>query len=202
MSWEMRDALSDLRDVVSFRFEGGEAGDVVDWEAAAAEFDVPGFPADYREFVGIFGAGSLEDNVFVSIPRLGDQVKPLTICRIRESQLVSGDWDSWQDSWTAPRPDPREMIAWGGTAGADSLFWVAKGDDPDRWPVAVWERHGGGWALYECGMVEFILRVLQADFKRCPFSDISVWGKGGARFLNFRDEDRLWDEGIDPWDEM
>lgn len=78
------------------------------------------------------------------------------------------------------------------------LCWITSGPDPDHWPVAVWKRQGGGWAVHECGMAEFLLRVLQADFESCPLSDASLWGRD-ARFLNFRDEERFLDEGVDPW---
>ncbi len=192
----------ELCEIVTLLCENGVAGDVVDWGESSLEFGVSGFPSDYRQFIGTFGAGGVEDNLSVLIPRPGVQGEPLTVSRLRESDLLPGARDSWQDSWAAPRPELRDMIVWGETVGADALCWVASAADPDKWPVAVWERQGGGWALYDCGMAEFILRVLRADFPRCPLSDASLWGRGSARFLNFRDEDRLWDQGIDPWEEI
>ncbi|MFF3584511.1 hypothetical protein [Streptomyces mirabilis] len=48
-------------------------------------------------------------------------------------------------------------------------------------------------------MAEFVLRVLRSDFDECPLSVTTLWGRGTARFLNFRDEERILDEGVDPW---
>jgi hypothetical protein len=90
------------------------------------------------------------------------------------------------------------MLLWGETSGADALCWLTLGDAPDEWPVAVWKRHGG-WALYHCGMVEFLLRVFRAELDACPFSDASLWGETAPRFLHAREEQRLREAGIDPW---
>ncbi|GGL80179.1 hypothetical protein GCM10010129_24780 [Streptomyces fumigatiscleroticus] len=71
--------------------------------------------------------------------------------------------------------------------------------DPQQWPVAVWARQGGGWSVYDCGMADFLLRLLRADFAACPVSDATLWGAGAARFLSFAEEERLREEGLDPW---
>ncbi|MDH2387248.1 hypothetical protein QCN29_00295 [Streptomyces sp. HNM0663] len=48
-------------------------------------------------------------------------------------------------------------------------------------------------------MVEFLLRIFRADFPKCPISDTSLWGNFNPRFLHIREEQRLWDAGLDPW---
>ncbi|MFB7455588.1 MULTISPECIES: hypothetical protein [unclassified Streptomyces] len=48
-------------------------------------------------------------------------------------------------------------------------------------------------------MVHFLLRVLRAEFDECPLGDLSLWGRESATFLNRREEQRLWKEGLDPW---
>lgn len=191
----MSDALAQLKEVVSFLHEGGAAGDVVDWQTEAADLGVASFPRDYQEFVAAFGAGSFEDIFFVSIPRSGTPAAPLTVGWLPDP----GAMDDWQDPRARSRYLLADMLVWGQTSGADTLCWVTTDPDPQRWPVAVWARQDGGWAIYECGMVEFLLRVLRADFAACPLSVTTLWGRGNARFLNFRDEERLLDEGVDPW---
>ncbi|MGW0576253.1 hypothetical protein ACWD25_09835 [Streptomyces sp. NPDC002920] len=195
----MNDTARQLREVVTLLHEEGVAGDTVEWKAAAAGLGVASFPPDYREFVAAFGAGSLEDSLFLSIPRLGNPAAPLTVGRIRQDVLQNDSMNDWQDPRPEPRPALEDMLIWGETNGADALCWVTSHPDPDRWPVAVWASQDGGWALYECGMTEFVLRVLQGDFERCPLSVTTLWGRGTARFLNFREEERLLDEGVDPW---
>ncbi|GGZ90461.1 SMI1/KNR4 family protein [Streptomyces echinoruber] len=194
----MNDVWGQLQETVSLLREGGDAGDTVDWEAAAAELGVPGFPDDYREFVAAFGAGSFEDSLFVSVPRPGNPTAPLAVGRLPEDALQDDGMSVWQDP-AVSRHRLQDMLVWGRTNGADALCWVTSGPEPNRWPVAVWARQNGGWAIHACGMAEFLLRVLRAEFAECPLSVTTLWGRGTARFLNFRDEERLLDEGIDPW---
>lgn len=195
----MNDKLNRLTDKVSMLHPSGEAGDEIVWKAAATDLGVVSFPADYRAFVAAFGAGSFEDSLFVSVPRPGESAAPLTVGRLPDEVLRSDVLDAWQRTEDGPRHRLEDMLVWGETNGADALCWVTSDPDPDRWPVAVWARQSGGWAVYECGMTEFIARVLEGDFDECPLSVTTLWRRGSARFLNFREEERFLDEGVDPW---
>lgn len=193
----MNDALAQLREVVSLLHEGGAFGDEVDWPTAAAELGVESFPEDYVGLVGAYGAGSIEDALFVSIPRPGNPTAPLTVGRLPGNALES--MSEWQEPVLRTQYLLTDMLVWGQTNGADALCWVTSEPDPKRWPVAVWERQGGGWKIYDCGVAEFLVRLLRGDFPECPVSDESLWGVRTARFLNFRDEERLLEVGVDPW---
>ncbi|MEV1070141.1 hypothetical protein [Streptomyces sp. NPDC050263] len=111
----MNDMLRQLRGVVSLLHEEGEAGDVVDWEAAVAELGLASFPADYRGFVTLLGAGSLEDSLFVSIPRPGEPSAPLTVGRLPSDAYDS--MNEWQDSSLGSRPALVDMLVWGQQGG-------------------------------------------------------------------------------------
>ncbi|WP_406734975.1 hypothetical protein OG508_09255 [Streptomyces sp. NBC_01108] len=50
-------------------------------------------------------------------------------------------------------------------------------------------------------MVEFLIKLLAGDFPEWPISDTSLMGIQNARFLHDRQEERLAEEGIYPWDE-
>lgn len=157
------------------------------------------FPGDYREFVSAFGAGSIEDSLYVSIPRPGEPTAPLTAGRLPPDALLADSLRDWRMPAQASQYRLEDMLLWGQTNGGDTLCWVTSDPDPDNWQVAVWARQWGGWSVYGCGMTEFLLRLLQADFDTCPISVASLWAKGTARFLNFREEERLREAGMDPW---
>jgi hypothetical protein len=70
----MRDGLEQLKSVMLLLHEEEAAGDTVDWGVAATELGVPSFPSDYRDFVTSFGAGSIEDSVYVWVPRVDARV--------------------------------------------------------------------------------------------------------------------------------
>ncbi|MGW4031690.1 hypothetical protein ACWEFL_20675 [Streptomyces sp. NPDC004838] len=68
------------------------------------------------------------------------------------------------------------------------------------WPVAVVRPDlVSMWKIYHCGMVEFLRRVFTREFDANPLGDSGMWDAGSGRFLHWREEQRLWDEGIDPW---
>ncbi|WP_328394129.1 hypothetical protein OHS70_05205 [Streptomyces sp. NBC_00390] len=48
-------------------------------------------------------------------------------------------------------------------------------------------------------MAEFLRRLIIGEFDACPISDTTLWNAGTGRFLHWREERRLQDEGIDPW---
>ncbi|WP_052032425.1 hypothetical protein [Streptomyces viridochromogenes] len=195
----MRNPLEQLRAAMPLLHEGGRAGDTVDWDAAADELGVRSFPADYKEFVAVFGAGSIEESLYVWIPRPGSASAPLTVGRLPPNAMGSESMHAWQASGARSGHRLEDMLVWGQTNSADALCWVASDSDPDNWPVAVWERQGGGWEVHDCGMVEFLLDLLRGDLPECPVSDESLWGAQSARFLNFRDEERFLDAGVDAW---
>lgn len=121
----MRDALKQLRDAMPLLYEGGAAGDTVDWEAAAAELGVTSFPGDYREFVSIFGAGSIEESLYVWIPRPGSASAPLTVGRLPVNALRSESMNTWQESGASSRYRLEDVLVWGGrrTAPTPCAGW-------------------------------------------------------------------------------
>ncbi|WUU82141.1 hypothetical protein OG790_12025 [Streptomyces cellulosae] len=109
--------------------------------------------------------------------------------------------EAW--SWVRKAPELAEarpvLIAWGGDASADLLCWDASDEEPGRWPVLVYNRDAGLWRRYDCGMVQFLVRVLRGGFDECPLGDLSLWGRESAVFLNRDEEERRWEAGLDPW---
>ncbi len=50
---------------------------------------------------------------------------------------------------------------WGlGRRGGDQFFWLMRGPDPDRWPVAAKFDSMRQWDLFEGGFVEFLLAAV------------------------------------------
>jgi hypothetical protein len=157
------------------------------------------FPLDYRQFVEEYGAGAVQNYLEV----LGPEPK-----REVEESSTGGmlhETANAEHAWATVRKSPEladavpELIAWGADASADILCWDASGDDPDSWPVLVYNRGDSLWRRYDCGMVEFLVRVLRADFDNCPLGDLSLWGKESVTFLNAREEQRRLEQGLDPW---
>lgn len=170
----------------------------VDWAVLGESWGSP-FPADYQRFIATYGAGSADNYLAVFKPECkGGQ----TGSGYGGMLLSTADAEfSWRGTARSPELQEAspELISWGCDASADILCWDASNDDPDTWPVLVMNRDDSLWRRYECGMVEFLARILRRDFAECPLGALSLWGKQSVLFLNQREEERLLEQGLDPW---
>ncbi|NYE39362.1 hypothetical protein [Streptomyces fulvorobeus] len=170
---------------------------VTDWDLMGQSWG-KGFPSDYRHFIESYGAGTIENSFGVLRPEpRGAEPGP-------DEMLM--ETVNAQDAWARGEPKSPELagtspelIAWGVDSSSDIVCWDASGSDPDAWPVLVRSRGDNLWSRYDCGMAEFLVRVLRADFPACPLSDLSLWGRHPAVFLNRQEEQRLSKAGLDPW---
>ncbi|KUM76303.1 SMI1/KNR4 family protein [Streptomyces sp. ISL-22] len=187
------DALEELRQLMP---PGASSNASVDW-ARMRESWGKDFPSDYRQFLDLYGFGGIQNYLSVLQPE-PKGVESKTSDMRNETEMAEDAWSLVRKSPELAEASP-VLIAWGGDASADLLCWDASDEDPDRWPVLVYKRGEGLWRRYDCGMVQFLVRVLRAEFDECPLGDLSLWGRGSATFLNRREQQRLWKEGIDPW---
>lgn len=175
-----------------------ESDTSVDW-ARMSESWGREFPADYRRFIGAYGAGTIENYLVVQEPEpRGERTPGATGGMVQETANATLAWTKVPRSPELADAAP-ELIAWGADASADILCWDASGADPAGWPVLVHDRNANLWRRYDCGMVEFLVHVLRAEFESCPLGDRSLWGKDGLTFLNRREEQRRTKAGLDPW---
>ncbi|MFD7098498.1 SMI1/KNR4 family protein, partial [Streptomyces xanthophaeus] len=160
----------------------GSPGQPVDWDAAEALIG-HGFPSDYRQFVERLGGGSLEGCLDVRLPLAETDADDggNRICRIPQEVRADPLTNRWSDPAAAATHRIEDMLIWGESSGADTLCWITTGTDPNKWPVAVYNRGNLAWSVYDCGLTEFILRILQAEFDHCPLSDESLVGMETAR---------------------
>ncbi|MFI1169962.1 SMI1/KNR4 family protein [Streptomyces melanogenes] len=173
------------------------AGDILEWVALEHAYGHE-FPVDYQEFVAALGEGSFnEDGLMVAIPRV-PQDERWRVHRLPDDTVTAPDMQSWAQSERAGRYLLRDILVWGGTGTGDVLCWLTEESSPDQWPVAVWSRASAAWEVYECGMVEFLIRVFTAEFEECPISDVAVWGTR-PQFLHALEEERLREAGLNPW---
>ncbi|PBC61813.1 hypothetical protein BKI49_22745 [Streptomyces sp. Tue6028] len=170
----------------------------VDWARMSESWGTE-FPRDYRHFVERYGSGTLQSCLVIEEPEPGGG-RPTSAFggMLHETANAEEAWVSARKppEWAGPAP---VLIAWGADSSADILCWDASGDDPDTWPVLVYNRDDGEWGRYNCGMVEFLSRLLRADFDDCPLGDLSLWGRWSVTFLTEREQQRLLKAGLDPW---
>ncbi|MFF7775146.1 SMI1/KNR4 family protein [Streptomyces tanashiensis] len=175
-----------------------ESDTSVDWTRMAETWGNR-FPEDYRQFIALYGSGAIENYLVVQDPEpKGERAPEATGGMLHETANATLVWTKVPKSPELADAHPT-LIAWGADASSDILCWDASGDDPETWPVLVHNRGDNLWRRYDCGMVEFLVRVLRADFEECPLGDLSLWGKDGLTFLTWREEQRRIKAGLDPW---
>ncbi|WP_180686302.1 MULTISPECIES: hypothetical protein [Streptomyces] len=160
----------------------------VDWEALRSAWGF-GFPSDYVAFMSHYGAGGIDDSFSVLVPNEPDDVG---------QGGVAGETRNAIGLWTA---GTAHVLAWGVTVAADIICWKTEHEDPDRWPILVWRRQKSSprWVEYDLPMSGFLCGLFFQEFDDCPLSDSTLWGSRSPRFINHRQEQRLYDAGIDPW---
>lgn len=172
------------------------AGADIDWEAVERAWGTS-FPGDYKEFMRHYGAGVIEDFLVVFDPSAAVAGQPAGDM----ADETSVAQEVWEEVDTLPGVDaePDQILAWATDGTADLLCWVRTGGRPDEWPVLVRARGRDAWELYDCGMVEFLVRVFRAQHPRHPLSGASMWGVSTPRFLTEAEERRIKASGRDPW---
>lgn len=172
----------------------------VDWAAARTELGT-GLPSDYRSLLDTYGVGDIDE--LVILPPLSVDVPDLQSWHI--GAVTRGFRALWEEGGGVPgvTESAEAVLPWGTGCNANEMGWLTADADPDKWPVVVWRRHGGGpanphhWAIFDCGMVEFLNRMMRAEFDECPLSDASLWGSPGT-FVSWREQRRRLVAGLDP----
>lgn len=101
------------------------AGRPQDWPAAEARLGVS-LPADYKEFVTVYGAGGFYDFLGIATPFSPKYDLASKHDRSRESFQTQ--------SFFPVFPDRGGLLCMGGDDNGDSLCWLIKGP-PNQWPI-------------------------------------------------------------------
>ncbi|WP_199749221.1 SMI1/KNR4 family protein [Amycolatopsis sp. WAC 01376] len=169
------------------------ADERVDWAAVEAHLGTA-LPSDYQAFMAVYGGGAVDNLVILPPLSTGDSWSGSIS---EHSKQLRDLWDIEGGVPGVP-PDEHRVLPWGTGCNGNELGWLMTDPDPDRWPVVVWRRHESpAWALFECGMAEFIRRLMTADFDKCPLSDLSLWGRVSS-FVHHQEQQRRFQAGLDP----
>jgi hypothetical protein len=173
------------------------ADEQLDWPLVEEALGVR-LPSDYMSFMAVYGGGGIGDGgLGVLTPLSVDypQWDPESIQSL--TPTLRYIWDV-KDGVPGVSLGPDAVLAWGFGANANDLGWLMAGPDPDNWPVVAARRHGSPYlAMFDCGMVDFIRRLMLAEFDECPLSDASLWGRPSP-FVHWREQQRRWLAGLNP----
>lgn len=168
------------------------ADEQVDWPVTEEALGIR-FPSDYKAFMSTYGAGDLgELGVLAPLPVEYPQWDPGNVQDCTRQFRDLWDMDGGVPGISA---DSSTVLPWGSGCNANEMGWLMLDPDPDEWPVVAWRRQIGygdsRWALFDCGMVDFLVKMMRAEFDECPLGDASLWGKS-APFMHWREQQRCW----------
>ncbi|GAA1103804.1 hypothetical protein GCM10009663_52730 [Kitasatospora arboriphila] len=152
----------------------------VPWERAPGEIGFQ-LPADYRAFADRYGSVSISNELHIYTPSaapssqiaepvgfegfLFNTTEPYGYCAWLAQAYRDGDYDE------CPYPlFPAEggLLKWGNNYNSDHFFWLIRGPDPDRWPVAAKFHSMREWDLFEGGFLKFLLAAVTQQY---PYHD-------------------------------
>jgi hypothetical protein len=154
-----------LSQIVQYRHEVEE---VPDWTRMEEEFSIP-FPADFRDFARIFGAGLLDDYISITIPWPGNGFIDLIQSSNDFLETLRGVRDTLPAEMTYPLESRvGGLILWGANEDTDLCFWIPEGA-PNQWRTGVYSRTFNDWTEYQCGFAEFLVGVVSGEIES-PFA--------------------------------
>ncbi|WP_432192887.1 hypothetical protein [Streptomyces sp. bgisy027] len=144
-----------------------EVGDAVDWDSVRDEFGWV-LPADYRDFVAVYGMGAISDSIAISTP-------PFPGYPYGDHLLYNVEY-----------PPPDGVLQWGTNEAADSFLWRCNGA-PDQWTVVFSPRRRDRQLGYDMGMAEFLLLLVQGRISVPLGAQLDI---NPPTYETWRDEER------------
>ncbi|WP_406230544.1 hypothetical protein [Nocardia sp. NBC_01009] len=148
----------------------------VPWELGP---EMMGFqlPADYRAFVDRYGMVSISNELHIYAPSaapsshigeppgfegfLYNTTDPYGYCAMLAQAYQGGDYDECPYLLF---PAEGGLLKWGNNYNSDHFFWLMRGPDPDRWPVAAKFDARMMWDVFEGGFLEFVLAAVTEQY--------------------------------------
>jgi hypothetical protein len=175
-------AIRELNDLVPPP-EGG--GDSISWEAHFPGLPA-GLPEDYRNFISMYGGGTLDGYLIVASPAM-ELANRSAVPKMEDALLRPIDLKylgSYSDT-----PASMRLFPFAFSGSSDAVYWHRDSDDPNSWRVFVRMRHPAprenAWRFYDFGAVEFMVRWLRSDIEN-PFGS-DEFPTGDPSYENWRE---------------
>ncbi|HET6249073.1 MAG TPA: SMI1/KNR4 family protein [Tepidisphaeraceae bacterium] len=151
------------------------------WAEAEAELGAE-LPSDYKQFISIYGSGSIDD--FLT-PFNACSHDPIMRLFIRGSEVLEAHRSTrrlFPDEFDWPLfPEPGGWLPWGTTPNVNSLFWVTDGP-PDEWTIVVAEGHAPYIEHYDESFTSFLSGVISRRIT-CDLLGSHFPREGGSEFV-------------------
>jgi hypothetical protein len=163
-----------------------EGGDVIIWNQVATESGLR-FPADYRDFVAVFGGGAVDDYLEIYTPPVPGSWRS-GLLGWKKPLALDDDWHLRSLGRFVADPAHHEMFGFAANGDGDDAVWSCGSADPDEWKVLVGARHpenDSPWSFFDGGMADFLLALIRREID-APFSRAG-FPSSPPRYLGWRE---------------
>jgi hypothetical protein len=148
---------------------------VVSWDMLEKTLGIV-FPSDYRAWASIYPSIEIDGFLWVRHPsefygRVGrkgivEEFGGLESVEVfdQERHFDSSGEVKDREQYRAFFPAKDGLLPWGTTDNGDILMWRCEGP-PDQWRIVVVDGHGLFWQDFDCGFLEFLVRMLKRDIR-------------------------------------
>jgi len=138
----------------------GAAPPRIDWPDVERAFGAV-LPDDYKELVGVYGAGSFDDFLWVLQPAHENPNIDLVTQRSVRLDAMRTLVRQWGGTVPHSLDDNRPgILPWAFTDNGDVCYWLCEPwEKPGNWRVTVNESRGSRWEVFDGSATEFLLAV-------------------------------------------
>ena len=147
------------------------AGTPDEWNSIETRLGVS-FPADYREFITVYGAGDIGGTIGIVSPFSSTGNLEWRLDQLRETREMMQEGLGYSPVPYPVFPASGGLIPWAHTAFGDVLSWVTSEGDPNGWNILV-EDSECEWELFEETMTSFLVGIVSGALETSIFNLMS-----------------------------
>jgi hypothetical protein len=141
-----------------------------DWEAVEKELGTP-LPEDYKEFIRVYGSGSIDKFLVVFNPFSANEFVNLLDGGLSHLGAFATIAAQFPQYFPQPIfPSPGGILTFARTDNGDALYWVTSGP-PEQWTVTVFESRGDEHFDFDGSMTEFLVALLTRSIQCSVFPE-------------------------------
>lgn len=160
-------AISELTVIVPPPAKPVETGNEKLW--AQLEKQIGPVPQDYKDYITLYGTGSLGGFVRVYNPFARDEYTDLMCAIVRFGEINTHLKQSEGDRFPYPEyPQPGAIVPWASDDNGNIYYWKIGVDSPDDWPVVVQASRAPDWQEVASPMTTFLAKAYTKRVK-CKF---------------------------------
>ncbi|MGR2741105.1 SMI1/KNR4 family protein [Billgrantia sp. Q4P2] len=135
-----------------------------DWASLSSELKKD-FPKDYKEFVSLYGTGSIGEFLWI--------INPFSInpnLNLEKVFYFLYAYQSLRQDFPDLYPRKKESFwPWGFTDNGDCLFWLLDGGSPDKWQVGIQASDPSSEEMTNMTTSEFLEALVEKRFSSVIF---------------------------------